>query len=226
LSLSKTSAEQLETVILTATGYDEYDNIVPVPNTQVMAIGHEVEAGAVEQTWDVRLIEVGSTTIQVSSSGITAQTEISVVGNVAGFFEAGGPIVYAGVGVVALVLLGAVVLAIVILRRGSDDDWAEELEEEYNDEYDDDDDGRGVGPSGPSESPMAGPAGGPMAGPSGPSMAPATVAQIEPEPEYHEEAAADDGVTTDEDGTEWWEDEDGVWWYRTPEMEDWEEYIE
>jgi hypothetical protein len=33
--------------------------------------------------------------------------------------------------------------------------------------------------------------------------------------------AGDDGVTVDEDGTEWWEDDDAVWWYRTPEMEDW-----
>jgi hypothetical protein len=224
LSLSKTSAEQLETVVLTATGYDEYDNIVPVPNAQVMAIGHDVEAGAAEQTWNIRLIEVGSTTVQVSSSGITQQIDVSVVGNVAGFFEAGGPIVYAGVGVVVLVLLVAVVLAVVILRRGSDDDWAEELEDEYDDEYEDDD--VGVGPSAPSAGPMTAPSAAPVAGPSGPSMAPAAAAQFEPEPEYHEEAAADDGVTTDEDGTDWWEDEDGVWWYRTPEMEDWEEYIE
>ena len=37
--------------------------------------------------------------------------------------------------------------------------------------------------------------------------------------EYDEEA--DDGITVDENGTEWWEDEDGVWWYREEGWEDW-----
>ena len=36
-----------------------------------------------------------------------------------------------------------------------------------------------------------------------------------------EEAEADDGITVDEYGTEWWEDEDGVWWYREEGWEDW-----
>ena len=39
------------------------------------------------------------------------------------------------------------------------------------------------------------------------------------EDEYDEEA--DDGITVDENGTEWWEDEDGVWWYREEGWEDW-----
>ena len=39
-----------------------------------------------------------------------------------------------------------------------------------------------------------------------------------------EHEAQDDGVTIDEDGTEWYEDETGVWWYREAGMDDWEEY--
>ena len=39
------------------------------------------------------------------------------------------------------------------------------------------------------------------------------------EGEYDEEA--DDGITVDENGTEWWEDEDGVWWYREEGWDDW-----
>jgi len=31
----------------------------------------------------------------------------------------------------------------------------------------------------------------------------------------------DDGITVDEQGTEWWEDEEGVWWYREEGWEDW-----
>ena len=42
-----------------------------------------------------------------------------------------------------------------------------------------------------------------------------------------EEQSSDDGVTVDEDGTEWWEDtDDGIWYYRTPDMDDWEVFEE
>ena len=34
----------------------------------------------------------------------------------------------------------------------------------------------------------------------------------------------DPSYKVDEHGCEWWVDEDGVWWYRLPEMEDWAEY--
>ena len=36
----------------------------------------------------------------------------------------------------------------------------------------------------------------------------------------------DPGYSVDEDGTEWWEDEHGQWWYRDPDMDDWEEWNE
>ncbi|HIB59442.1 MAG: hypothetical protein CXX80_10780 [Methanobacteriota archaeon] len=43
---------------------------------------------------------------------------------------------------------------------------------------------------------------------------------------FDESEQGDDGISTDDEGTEWWEDEEGVWWYRTSEMEDWAEYVE
>jgi len=43
---------------------------------------------------------------------------------------------------------------------------------------------------------------------------------------HAESEQGDDGISTDDEGTEWWEDEEGVWWYRTSEMEDWAEYEE
>ena len=46
--------------------------------------------------------------------------------------------------------------------------------------------------------------------------------------EYHSEVEeieqteqSSDGITVDEEGTEWWEDEEGVWWYREDGWEDW-----
>ena len=45
----------------------------------------------------------------------------------------------------------------------------------------------------------------------------------EDQEESYDEAyeESDDGITVDEDGTEWWEDEEGVWWYREEGWEDW-----
>ena len=40
--------------------------------------------------------------------------------------------------------------------------------------------------------------------------------------EEQTESSDDSGITVDEDGTEWWEDETGVWWYRSVSMDDWE----
>ena len=48
--------------------------------------------------------------------------------------------------------------------------------------------------------------------------------QLGEEQEYeesHDVAEEDDGISVDENGTEWWEDEEGVWWYREEGWEDW-----
>ncbi|MEE2812175.1 MAG: hypothetical protein VX627_04010 [Candidatus Thermoplasmatota archaeon] len=34
----------------------------------------------------------------------------------------------------------------------------------------------------------------------------------------------DPNFTVDENGCEWWKDDDGKWWYRTPEMDEWAEH--
>ena len=34
----------------------------------------------------------------------------------------------------------------------------------------------------------------------------------------------EEGYSVDEDGTEWWEDEEGVWWYKEPGDDDWKEW--
>jgi len=43
--------------------------------------------------------------------------------------------------------------------------------------------------------------------------------------EVVEDLGTDDpNYKVDESGCEWWMDDDGVWWYRTPEMDDWTEH--
>jgi len=215
LSLDRTAVEQLETVTLRATGYDEFDNIVPLENTQILATGHEVTEGVEPQTWLVEVLKEGDSQIQVSSGGLTAQIQVTVTGNVAGFFQSGGPVAYAGAGVVALIAVGVIVFIIVLIRKGDDDGW---------DDWDEEEDvGDGLPSDTRSLSASADPPSGPE-GPEGPATAPSGSPDItyDSEPEFASED--DDGVTVDEEGTEWWEDEDGAWWFRTPDMDDWEIY--
>jgi len=47
--------------------------------------------------------------------------------------------------------------------------------------------------------------------------------QSEPEPEEELSPEDDPNYKVDENGCEWWYDE-GAWWYRTPEMDEWAEY--
>ena len=47
------------------------------------------------------------------------------------------------------------------------------------------------------------------------------IEEVEAEVETEESASEGDGITVDEEGTEWWEDEEGVWWYREDGWEDW-----
>ena len=47
------------------------------------------------------------------------------------------------------------------------------------------------------------------------------------EEEYSEYEEADDsGISVDEHGTEWYEDEVGVWWYREEGQDDWSEFVD
>ena len=46
------------------------------------------------------------------------------------------------------------------------------------------------------------------------------------ETHYEDDSEDDSGITVDEHGTEWYEDEIGVWGFRDPGEEDWSEFVE
>jgi hypothetical protein len=54
------------------------------------------------------------------------------------------------------------------------------------------------------------------------------VEELEEEHEEQNEETSNDesGISVDEHGTEWYEDEVGVWWYRDKGEEDWSEFSE
>ena len=218
LQADKTEAEQQGVLSVYAVGYDEWNNQVPLVDPYIVATGHEYEATG-PQSWEITLIASGASTVTVADQGESASVAISSIGTIPGFFAAGGPLYYAAAGLIALLILALLIFVVVILRRGSGDDYDDydDDDDDDDDDYDDDYDDYVTAPSGP----VAGPSG-PVAGPSGPVDGPSDVPMDEPE-----EQSSDDGVTVDEDGTEWWEDtDDGTWYYRTPDMDDWEVFEE
>ena len=214
LTADKTEAEQQGILSITAFGYDEWNNPVTLDDPYIVATGHNIEKGAGNQNWEITLISSGSGTITVADQGESASIAINSIGTIPGFFAAGGPLYYAAAGLIGLLIFALLVFVVVILRRGGNDDYDyDDDDDDDDDDYDDDVGGPVAGPSGP----VAGPSG-PVAGPSGP---------VEEQEVEAEEVSEDDGVTVDEDGTEWWEDpDDGSWYYRTPDMDDWEVFEE
>ncbi|MEK9651633.1 MAG: hypothetical protein VW102_05480, partial [Poseidonia sp.] len=216
VNLSTTTLEQLESLDITIRAFDAFDNEIDVPGSiKVDATGRATASMIASSEWTVTTLDDGPQTITISVGSVRVNEEITVVGNLQGFFEAGGTLYYVGAALLALVGVVLLVLLVMFMRSGGSDDWDD-------DEDDDEDEERPSGPSGPAPGP-SGPAPGPSGPAPGPSGPPAEEATSEPEAAAEETAPE---TTVDDDGTEWWEDDDGTWWYRNAGEEEWHEYNE
>ena len=220
VNLSTDTVEQLESLDVSIRAFDAFDNEIPVPGSiQVESTGRGTAMMTSSELWTITTLDDGPQTITISVGAVRVNEEITVEGNLAGFFEAGGTLYYVGAGLLGLVGVVLAGLLVSFMRSGRMDDWDD-------DEYDDDeDDERPSGPTGPAPGPT-GPAPGPTGpapGPTGPAPGP-TGPPAEEAPA--EEAEAEVETSVDEDGTEWWEDDDGTWWYRLAGEEEWQEYNE
>jgi len=129
------------------------------------------------------------------------------------------------------ILLGLVLLLIIsrlIRRRGDDDD-----DIDYDDDYGLFDDGSAtdidslLGGARPLITGATGKDQGRSIGKQMPTIGRSVGRSGESE-SYQDDTyeTTEEGYSVDEDGTEWWEDENGQWWYRTTEMEDWDAWNE
>ncbi|MEC7111290.1 MAG: DNRLRE domain-containing protein [Candidatus Thermoplasmatota archaeon] len=230
LDLSATTVEQLGTVTVTVSAFDAFDNPIPVPPS-TRADLTDVAATVTAQgdgVWTVETMNKDTQTITITVGTVTASADIMVEPTLGGFYAANSPVSYIGSALGAIVLVTLLVLILRVLRSGSDD---------YDDDdYDDDDDDDAPGPSGPAPGPKGAAPGpsGPAPGPSGPAPGPSGPApeSDKPVPELEQEEAQAVEDTTesdyrvDEDGTEWYEDEAGVWWYRMQGEDDWQEWTD
>ena len=194
------SVRQQETITIDVRAFDAFGNEIEVPESAV--VHHRGELHQINKVsnsqWTIYLVDAGETEITVVAQEKFDSEKVMVEGTLLGFFEEGGTLYYIGAGLGLLLLIGMVITLVVLLRRigGEDDD---EDDDYYEDDYDD----------------------GPFTDPQHDG------GDHQYDDEYHDsEQDSEAEITVDEEGTEWWEDEQGVWWYRSGDMDDWEVWEE
>jgi len=196
-----TAVFQQQTITVDITAFDGFGNEIPVPYTAYLDKGNELHRENKENRsqWTVYMLAEGTTTITVVAENVHVSQDVTVQGNLLGFFEAGGWLYYLGAALGAFILLGIIVVLVVLLRRAGDE------EDEYDDYFEEEDEFADELAADAYEEPTVEEAG---------------YGGVE-EHAAEDAGEADPSISVDEDGTEWWEDEEGVWWYRSGDMDDW-----
>ena len=237
LEVGTESVEQLESFDISITAFDIYDNEILVPTSIEVSATGRATAEKIDgdfANWRITTLDEGKHTVSIAAnnaSGFTLSESATytVEGNLAGFFESGGTMYYVGAGLGAFVLIGLAAVVIILVRRSGDD--YDEFDDDYDEGYDEYEDDSAPAP-GPAEGPQGSPQDSGMAGPQGGpqdyQMNAYGGGYDQPANEqggYEEYSAQDDGnYRVDENGTEWWQDEAGIWWYRGPGESDWSEW--
>ena len=211
VALSKTTVDQQASLDVTVEAKDMFYNPIPVPSSaRVDSTGRGTVKELGPGQWRVTTLDSGPQTITVTAGQVSENLEIEVTGTFGGFFAAGGVLYYIGAVLVGLIAVVLLVLLVMALRSGRDDD-------DWDDDYDEDEDepAPARGPSGPA--PGTGPSGpAPGTGPSGPGPS-----GPPPQEEEKEDTSWMVEHRVDDDGTEWAQNEDETWYYREPGQTDW-----
>ena len=211
--------EQLESLTVRVEAYDEYWNKISVPDS---ARVDSTDRGNIKYlgngVWELETLDEGEHSATIVIGSITETFTYNVEGNLAGFFAAGGPLYYAGAGLLGLIAI-ALLIVVVRLIRG-DEDYSNDDEDEdfYNDEVPYQPVARDFSQPRVSQAPTV-----------------STPPQQPPESEQVTEAI-DESIEEDtswivdyrveDDGTEWGQTDDGVWYYREVNSDDWVEWTE
>ena len=221
--ISTVDLEQLEVITVQIDAYDLYWNKIPVPNSARI---DTTDRGDVKYlgggVWELSTLDEGEHSATIVIGSITETFTYNVEGNLAGFFAAGGPLYYVGAGLIGLIVIALLVFVIRLVR--GDEDY-------YDDDEDDDDYYQDS-----SEAPVTKDFSQPRISqaptvPTPPAQPPTS--EPEPEPEVEESIEPEEEDTSwmadyrvDEDGTEWGQTEDGVWYYRDSGSDEWIEWTD
>ena len=238
LELGAENVEQLGTLDISIQAFDIYENEILVPSSIKVSATGRATTMMIDGDfgkWRITTLDDGKHTVSISANNASGYTlsesgTYNVEGNLAGFFESGGTMYYVGAGLGFFVLIALLGVVMILVRRSGDgyDEYEDDYEE---DEYEvEDDSPRPIG--GPASGPQGSPQDNAMAGPQGSpqdnQMGAYGGGYDQPAYDqggYEEYSAQDDeNYRVDENGTEWWQDETGVWWYRGPGESDWSEW--
>ena len=209
ISPSLTVAQQ-STITIDVDAFDAFGNEIDVPDSAVVYHGGEqhIVTKKTNSQWQIYMLDAGESEVTVVAEEKYDSEKVMVEQTVLGFFEEGGTLYYIGAGLLVLALMGVIATLVVLLRKAGYDD-----EDEYDELYDDVeggyDDGDAFYEGGYDE--------------------PVTDSGYGGEEETHTDSGSEEGeqdISVDEDGTEWWEDDQGVWYYRSVDMDDWEVWEE
>ena len=167
--------------------------------------------------WELSTLDEGPHSATIVIGSITETFTYDVEGNIAGFFAAGGPLYYVGAGLIGLIVL-ALLVFVIRLVRGDEDYYDDDEDEDYYQDAAAEPVAKDFSQPRISQAPTV---------PTPPAQPPTQ----EPEPIVEEAEEAEDtswmaDYRVDDDGTEWGQTEDGVWYYRESGSDDWIEWTE
>ena len=152
LTVLQTNVPQLESFRIEVITFDGWDNQIPVPPETVVKLTGRMTAEREGQTgnWTITSLDDGEQIVTISVHNKEESGSIMVDGTFMGFFEAGGPLYYAGGVLAVLIVIVLLVVITMVLRSGRGLDYDDD--DEYEDDDEDDDDEPAAGPSGPGPS--------------------------------------------------------------------------
>ena len=208
----------MDSFSISVVAFDEYWNIIDVPSSsRVEASGRADVTNNGQGNWKIETLDEGKQTATISVGSISDEVNYTVEGNIAGFFAAGGPLYYVAAGLIALIVV-ALLVFLVRLVRGDGEYYDDDEEDDYSFEQDSEP-VKDFTKTTISNTPVV------------PTPPPTPPSQQEEVAEDFEKSADEDlswavDYRVEDDGTEWGQTEDDIWYYRESGGDDWVEWTE
>ena len=222
-NVSKESLEQLESLKVTVEAFDEYWNQIPVPSSsEVEVTGRGDVSYQGDGIWNIETLDEGDQIGTITVGTISESFEYRVDGNLAGFFAAGGPLYYVGAGLISLLII-ALLVFVVRFFRGDEDYYDDDEDEDFD--YDVE---SSISSSSAVQTPTltAMPPSKPVPIIEEPQQEPEEIVEEEYDSDYEEDNSWMADYRVEEDGTEWGQTDEGIWYYREPDQDDWTEWVD
>ena len=217
-NISTVALEQLEKISIQVIAFDEFGNRINLPpNARIDTTDRGQVKNLGNGTWELETLDEGQHSATIVVGTITETFTYEVEGNIAGFFAAGGPLYYVGAGLIALIVL-ALLVFVIRLIRGGEDYYDDDDEDDYIQESAAEPVIRDFSQPRVSQAPTV-------------TTPPPQPPTPEPEPVTEEVTETEDtswmaDYRVEDDGTEWGQTEDGVWYYREVDADDWVEWTD